>query len=406
MPRWPAHPPGATHSGAHATARVKMRSPTTCLCAALLALSAGPLACAAKHDDDSRKAAPGKPERAPAPVRGAAGDEDLRVMLAQIASARACEQIRGHFHALAADGQPQLMTGALWIHGCRSSSRGTEVKFQLAGNGWQWIDEQKRKVGAKFSLRQYVRFAVTATITGTLDVGYDPDRHVASVWLSTKGDPDVRFSPIGKLDVDAEGAWSSVLGAAAGLLADSPEESAKQDAQNQGAAAFKQQLGAGLTVTIDLCTGVTRSALGHSPRGKMAPAGVGESKGIDVELQPGGLMIFGPQPASAGMTIAAEVPSGSARLALVCNDEAEVEAKAFLAGAASPEGLAATPAANKSILTAGDVSGKATLHTDPVRCPVSLLARLSPTAREPVRLNWRRPANESAESSAALIDCR
>ena len=45
---------------------------------------------------------------------------------------------------------------------------------------------------------------VVATIAGTLDVGYDPETHVASVWFTAVGKPDVRFSPIGKLDVDAE----------------------------------------------------------------------------------------------------------------------------------------------------------------------------------------------------------
>jgi hypothetical protein len=362
-------------------------------------LLTGLLALTACHGNDQSAGTTAVARPAPAPVRGAAGDEDLRIMLAQLASAKACEQIHGHFQALPASGRPDVMAGVLWIHGCRITNTGTKVKFRLEGNGWQWIDQEKKKAGATFSMRQYVRFAVAATISGTLDVGYDPTAHIASVWFSPTGDPEVRFAPTGNLDVDPEGAWSSVLGAAASLLAKSPEESAQQDAQNQGAAEFKKQFAGGLSITADLCTGLVRTGMGHTTRGKMAAPGVGETSRIAVELQPGGLMIFGPQPATDGMTIEADVPKGAAHLALMCNDQAQAQAKAFVASSAPP-------AAAGSVLAAHDVHGQATLQIAATKCPVSLVATLPADATEAVSLTWRRPAVQTAESNGGpVIDC-
>jgi hypothetical protein len=368
-----------------------MLCPMHTRCTASWILASWLMLTSASCRSEDETSAPPVTTKSPAPVRGAAGDEDLRVMLAQIASARACDEIKGHFQALPADGRPQVMTGALWIHGCRITSSGTKVKFRLEGNGWQWIDEEKKKAGATFSLRQYVRFGVVATIAGTLDVGYDPAAHVASVWFTAVGQPDVKFSPIGKLDVDGEGAWSKVLGAAASLLASSPEESAKEDAQKQGATEFAKQLSAGLSVTVDLCTGTSRTTPGHTPRGKMAPAG--ESKGIAVELQPGGALFFGPNDVDDGLTIETEVTEGKARLQLMCNAEAQAQAKAFMAG---------QPLAGAT-LAAKDVSGKATLHLDSAPCPVTLVAQLPPNTPTPAKLTWRRP--QSTPTTTPLIDC-
>lgn len=368
------------------------------LSACLLSLAISLGAC-----DSDRVAAGGTTKAAPAPppaatpVRGAAGDDDVRVMLSELASAKACEQIRGHFQALPAAGRPNVMSGVLWIHGCRITNIGTKVTFRLEGSGWQWIDEEKKKAGGTFSVHQYVRFGVVATIAGTLDLGYDPRSHVASIWFSLHGDPDVQFTPIGKMDVDAEGAWSSVLGAASSLLASSPGEAASKDAKEQGSTQFRKRFAEGISVTIDLCTGTTRSGVGHTPRGKMGAPGVGETREITVELQPGGVMVFGPQAASHGMTVNADVSKGSARMLLMCNDQAQATAKAFLDGRDLPRG---------SVLASRDVRGKATLRTGAAHCSVSLVAAVAPGTTEPATLSWRRPAAEAATSSGGpLIDC-
>lgn len=366
---------------------------------ACLSLATSLSGCRSKRPDASSAAPPtaGPAPPTATPVRGAAGDDDVRVMLTELVSAQACEQIRGHFQALPAAGRPNVMSGLLWIRACRITNVGTKVKFRLEGSGWQWIDEERKKAGGTFSIRQYVRFEVVASIAGTLDLGYDPRSHVASIWFSMQGDPDVQFTPIGKLDVDAEGAWSSVLGAAASLVATSPGASASENAEEQGLTQFRKRFKEGISVTVDLCTGTIRSGIGHTARGKMGPAGVGQTKEITAELQPGGVMVFGPQAASHGMTVNADVSKGTARLMLVCNDQAEAMAKAFLDGRELPRG---------SVLASGDVRGKATLRTGAARCPVSLVTTLAPGTSGPASLSWRRPAAEAATSSGgSLIDC-
>jgi hypothetical protein len=129
----------------------------------------------------------------------------------------------------------------------------------------------------------------------------------------------------------------------------------------------------------------------------MGAAGVGETREITVELKPGGVMIFGPQAASHGMTVNADVSKGTARLLLVCTDQAQAMAKAFLDGRELPRA---------SVLASRDVRGKATLRAGAARCPVSLVATLGPRPTESSTLSWRRPAAEAATSSGGpLIDC-
>lgn len=207
----------------------------------------------------------------------------------------------------------------------------------------------------------------------------------------------MKFKPLGKVDVDAEGVWSSVMSAVATTLAQSPSDSAKVDAAKQGVMAFKTVVAAGLSVTVDLCTGLVRSGIGHAPRGKMVAPGVGETTNISVEVQPGGLMVFGPQSADRGLTVSAEVPKGTARLQLMCHQQVGALAKTFLGGRPPPR---------VSVLASRDVKGKATLRTGSTRCPVSLVATLPPGASQTVTLRWRRPTAETARSTGgAIIDC-
>ena len=84
--------------------------------------------------------------------RGASGDADLRVMLAELASAKACEMIRGQFRPLRAPDRADVVTGLMWIRECKVTNVGTSVSLSLAGDGWQWADQQQHKAGGSFSV--------------------------------------------------------------------------------------------------------------------------------------------------------------------------------------------------------------------------------------------------------------
>ena len=92
--------------------------------------------------------------------------------------------IRGGFHGLRAAEHPEVVTGVLWIRECKITNVGPRVTFNIAGNGWSWIDETQPKAGGTFAVRQYVRFSIAATIRGELDIAYDRSTHVASLWFT------------------------------------------------------------------------------------------------------------------------------------------------------------------------------------------------------------------------------
>jgi hypothetical protein len=350
---------------------------------------------ACTHDEPEPKpAAP--PPAAKAPIRGAVGDNDLRVMLSDVASAKACEMIEGQFRGTRDKDRPGVVTGVLWIRECKISNDGTRVGFHLAGNGWQWSDQKKKKAGGTFHVQQYVRFDVDVMIPGAFDMAYDRKDHVVSLWFTPSAPPKIDFKPVGDVDVDRESVWASVIGALGSVFASSPEEMAQNEARKQGTGQFETTLADGLAVTINLCTGLSRFNLGRPPKGEMAKPDVGETHQVPVEIQPGGVMLAGPQLANNGMTVHAETTTGAAHLELMCAKQADAVAAGFIAGR--------EPAATE-VLGAVDVRGKATLKIKPASCPVVGVARA--LDGKPATISWLRPASEIARSTGGpILHCR
>jgi len=343
-----------------------------------------------RHRDEPAPAPP--PPAAEAPIRGAVGDSDLRVMLAELASAKACEMIRGQFRGLRAPERPDVVTGILWIHDCTITSQGTQVTFHLGCSGWQWAEQTQHKAGATFQVKQYVKFDVATTIPGALDMAYDRKTHVVSLWF-TPARVDVKLVPIGEVAVDEKGLWSSVVGALGAAFASSPDEQATKQARKQGTQQMQAQLADGLSVTINLCSGLARFNLGRPPKGEMVEPDVGETRHLPVEVQPDGLMVFGPQIVGAGMSAHVDA-RGSVRVALVCHDQAEAAAAAFLKG----EELHVQELASASV-----TRGAGDLRIPRTSCPVALLAW---PLDGPATFDWKRPASEIARSTGGpMIAC-
>lgn len=330
-----------------------------------------------------------------APTRGAAGNEDLRVMLSELASSKACGLIRGGFTGLRAPDRPDVVTGVLWIRHCEITNAGLHVTFHIAGNGWLWIAQTKGQGGGTFAVRQYVRFGIETTIRGTLDIAYDRRAHVAAVWFTPDHPPEVKFTTIGNVEVDRQGVWSSVVGALGTAFATSPEDAAAEQAQSQGTSELAAKLAHGLAVTINLCTGLSRVQLGRPAEGEMAAADVGETRHVPVEIQPGGVMIIGPQLAAEGMTLQAVAQQGGMRLTLVCAKDAETIATEFMAGRIT---------STVPVLGAVDVRTSARLRIKPTSCPVDVV--VTPLDSAPARFAWERPTSEIARSTGGpLIHC-
>jgi hypothetical protein len=215
------------------------------------------------------------------------------------------------------------------------------------------------------------------------------------MWFTPQGTPEIKFETVGGVDVDSKGAWSSVIGALGGVFADSPDEVGADEAKKQGKGEFQKQLADGLAVTINLCTGLARFNLGREPKGHMQPADVGETKRVPVEIQPGGVMIAGPQLATHGMTVHAETTQGAVRMTMVCAKDADSVAASFVAGADPSRG---------PVLGSVDVRGKAKLHIKPASCPVVVVT--SPLGNAPATYSWLRLPSEIAQSTGGpLMNC-
>lgn len=364
-----------------------------CSWVVLLGLFAGCHSSSTSASDEERPPAP--PPKATAPIRGAAGDASLRVMLAEVASARACEMIKGQYRPLRDPLRREVVTGILWIRACDIQHRGTDVTFTLRGNGWQWADQTKKKAGGTFVVREYVKFGVKVELPGELDLAYDDGTHVVSLWFSPSAEPTIDFAPVGGVEVDRKGAWSSVIGGVSSLFASSPEKQARKQATKEGTHQFENELADGMAVTINLCTGLTRFNLGRPPRGAMQAADAGESRKVPIELQPGALMLIGPQLAPDGMTIEVDARQGAARVAMACASKADELAEAYLG-----DNNGEVP-----YLATADVRTTAKLHVPPQRCPVVVIAKSLETT-QPAVIDYLRSQRETARSTGGpIIDC-
>ena len=349
------------------------------------------LCCACSRDDD--RPLPPPPEVKP-PVRGAVGDNDLRVMLSEVASAKACEMIRGSFRPLKATDDPSVITGLLWIRECKITNVDTHVTYELAGEGWQWADQTKKKAGGTFVMRDYVTFGVTARLEGTIDIAYDTKGHVVSLWYSPTAKPDVKFTPVGAVDVDEKGLWSNVVGGLSTLFGSSPDEQGEHEAKKQGTNEFENQLAEGMTVAIDLCTGYQRFTLGRPQKGQLGPPNPGETFKQPIELAKNGMIVFGPYFAPGGMHVKLN-SDGPLRVGLACASDVEAAVDAYVHEQPLPE---------IATLTQADITGTGALEIKPQRCKVVLVAKS--LAENKVRFDWARPAPEIARSTGGpAIHC-
>lgn len=361
--------------------------------AACLALVAG---CQEEH-------APAAPPAASATSRGSAAtstdpvsskaprvaDPHFRELLVAIADSRACQDVRNTFHSLRSSAKPDTVTGDLWIRECNIESHGTHLKFHFAGDGWQRVDQSTKKLGAEFAVNEYVRFHASATLEGTLDLAYDPKTHIATLWFKPTRSPDVKFEPVGKVEVDEHGLWSSIIGGIAKVIGKAPEKEARNQVEQQGQQSFASKLDDGMTVTFNACSGSTRSQFGLLPPGTEAPLDVGDTTSVEVELKRGGVLVFGPEYATRPISIDVRASSGPVHVEAACLDATEKIAGAYVAGQPLPQ---------IEPIAAADVTGHRQLALAKPRCPFAVIAR---SEGGTVSLRWKR----EPPPGAALIDC-
>jgi hypothetical protein len=352
------------------------------LCVALIA------ACSSKKATPPDPPPAHKPEQ---PLRDAIGDSDLRALVYDWLSVQACKRMSNHFSGIKDRTRKDVVNGQVWIRDCKITNDGKQLIADVTGAGWQWQNKVEKKAGGTFEVNQYVKFEVAAKLYGTADLAYSRKDHVASVWFSPTAKAEVKLTPIGDIKVNNDDAWSSVIGGAATLIGESPEDKAEDTADTKGTDAFEEQAARGFEVAMDLCTNTTRMALKRLPKGQLPKPNVGETHNIKVEVQNYGVIMYGPYVARDGLTLDVDVTGGSLKLNLACQKEAEETAQNFLDN---------KPNTAKPI-AAELVTGHAKLKLPRERCPVVLVARS--VQPQPVMLSFVRPKPEATRAAGGPL---
>jgi hypothetical protein len=356
------------------------------LCLVLIA------ACSCKKETPPDPPPAPKPEQ---PLRDAVGDADLRSLIYDFLSAQACVRMKNHFSGIKDRTRKDVIDGQIWIRDCKVTTDGKQLFAEVSGNGWQWQHKVEKKAGGTFEVNQYVKFGVTAKLAGTADLAYSPKDHVASIWFTPTAKADVKFTPIGEIDVNRDDAWSSILGGAASLIGESPDDNAEQTADQKGTEAFEQQAARGFEVAVDLCSNTARMALKRLPKGQMPKPNVGETHKLQLEVQNYGVMMYGPYVQPEGLTLDVEVTGGALKVNLACAREAEETAQNFLDNKPN----------DAKAIKAELVTGHAKLKLPHERCPVVLVVRS--VQPQPVMLSFVRPQHEATRAAGGpLASCR
>lgn len=299
-------------------------------------------------------------------------DKNLIMALTQLAGMYACDQMRGRFRTIEAEGQgeQESASGTLWIRECAASAEGDQLALTLGGQGWRWIFREKEKAGAEFEVSQYGKFQVEVALKGRMDARYDPNAQTVRIWFRPVTEPKVNFQPLGEVDVETEGFWSSVVGGVASLVMQSPESQAYEQFASTGHKRFAERFSKGYTAELDFCTGRLQTGFGLNGNGngnRKSGEQDQQSEGTRAFMHQDGLIIDGPfdaQPDKFQVTVRSKQP---VRAELVCAGEAEKVAEAFLQKRQPPD---------VSDLASARVENETTLQLkERVSCPVALLLR-------------------------------
>ncbi len=281
--------------------------------------------------------------------------------------------------------------GRWWIRECRTARDGERLEITLAGPGWSFLDREE----SGFRIRQYVFFDATATLRGEVDVAYDRDAQLLTVWLTPGGEGvEARVNATGNVGATASSGLTSVvdtlsLGAATSYASDA----AREQVAAIGAAQMRERLAQGMTITTDVRTHQTDFMLGALPRGErprrpfvVDDAGTwmsNERSGV----WPGGLDVLGPFPPTArALVVRAEVESGAGVLVQpICAQEL----RTALATALAP-GVAgiARPAVQSQTIYRVDQGGEATLDLGRGECDRYLTVTNLPGAPDAARARF------------------
>lgn len=291
----------------------------------------------------------------PPPTLSAVQDPAMRRFLLDAATSQACPKTLYKFIGLPSKkdegmvGGPDAgiarVAGRWFIQECtQEPSDGQTLSLTIGGTGWIWVDQQETKYRvATFGVHQYVYFSARATLRWRLDVAYEANVGVASIWLTPTTNPNVNFAALGAINAHPENAVARI--ARRVLPPTYVEATAVKRAEEIGKQLFEQALTSGATITynttasqMDLMLG--RLALGVVPRRPLnLPRWLANER---QELHAGGLQIAGPYPYSQTVQLAVSVDEGyDFQYGTACAADAQSAVAQLASGQVQPGGSTA-----------------------------------------------------------------
>ncbi|HEY1955851.1 MAG TPA: hypothetical protein VGH28_09560 [Polyangiaceae bacterium] len=274
-----------------------------------------------------------------APQRMATANLDVRRLVLEMARSKACSQLEGKWLGLpgqttdkleGADGGLSSSWGRLQIRDCKSTATDDTLSLSFGGVGWTWVDQKSGSVGVK----QYVYLTATVEMTSALDIGYDPQAKIASVWLTPTEPLKAHVQALGTIKLIGDGFFGQLEKAAATALGVDP----KQQVAAQGAKTFEDALRKGMTMTFDTQSQQIDLLLAPLPNGVVPkrpmpllarPWLLNERQ----EVFPGGVQFSGPYDPAPAIELDAKWESGGpAHYGMVCATDATSAADALARG--------------------------------------------------------------------------
>ncbi|MFO0683987.1 MAG: hypothetical protein U0234_18185 [Sandaracinus sp.] len=329
---------------------------------------------------------------------GTGAGDDVQTMMADVVAPRICDSLRGTFIGLPGEGghsgpdsglDPTV--GRWWIRDCTSHSHDGVLDLSIGGTGWTWVDRESMG----FRVQQYLRFDATAAFTARMEIAYDHNARIVTIWMRPLTDDpahalQAHVEPRGLVQAHATGAFSGVLGGLLSMTGSSADDRARQQVTDEGSQRLHDRFASGMTVTYAMDSQQMDFMVGALERGQVpvrpyaAEAGIAAwSVNQRLSVFPGGLDVIGPIDTSHGnQRFEMELEEGGGvYVDAVCQADFERFYDTVLQG-----GTAATPTGTRVFeLTAPHQSQHALVPA--LGCPTLLLvtphtdATLSSTAR-------------------------
>ena len=266
-----------------------------------------------------------------------------------MARSKACAQLEGKWLGLpgqtdakleGADGGLSSSWGRLQIRDCKASASDDALSLSFGGVGWTWVDQKSGAVGVK----QYVYLTATVEMKSALDIGYDPESKIASVWLTPTEPTKARVQALGTIKLIGDGFFGQLEKAAATALGVDP----KAQVAAQGAQTFEDALRKGMTMTFDTQSQQVDLLLAPLPNGvvpkrPLPPVPARSADGSLLakpwlvnerqEVFPGGVQFSGPYDPAPAIELDAKWEGGAtAQYGMVCATDATSAADALARG--------------------------------------------------------------------------